>query len=69
MNNRDSLISLMVDQNLERREIATLLQVDRDAVDHWLLPTESPRTHQMICTAVVIKEAPATMPAKPLAST
>ena len=56
MNNRDSLISLMVDQNLERREIATLLQVDRDAVDHWLLPTESPRTHQMPDMALELLE-------------
>ena len=41
MNNRDSLIDLMINHKLERREIASLLNVERDQVDHWLASTES----------------------------
>ena len=56
MNNRDSLITLMVDQNLERREVASLLGVDRETVDHWLLPTESHRTQEMPDMALELLE-------------
>lgn len=56
MNNRDTLISLMVDHKLERREIASLLQADRETVDNWLLPTESARTHQMPDMALELLE-------------
>lgn len=38
MNNRDTLIDLMVAHGLERRELAALLRVERDTVDRWLLP-------------------------------
>lgn len=38
MNNRDTLIDLMVDNKLERRDVAELLRVERDTVDRWLLP-------------------------------
>ena len=41
MNNRDRLIDLMLEHELERREIAELLSVNRELVDHWLLPTEA----------------------------
>ncbi|MEM7467311.1 MAG: hypothetical protein AAF387_10550 [Pseudomonadota bacterium] len=41
MNNRDRFIEIMVDKNLERRELAEILKVDREVIDHWLLPTES----------------------------
>ncbi|HMM75246.1 MAG TPA: hypothetical protein PJ986_06040 [Gammaproteobacteria bacterium] len=43
MNNRDTLIELMVTHGLERRELAALLRVDRDTVDRWLLPREAAR--------------------------
>ena len=56
MNNRDSLITLMVDQNLERRDVASLLRVDRETVDHWLLPTESHRTQEMPDMAIELLE-------------
>ena len=44
MNNRDSLIEIMVTHKLERREIANLLNVERETVEHWLVPTESAKT-------------------------
>ena len=56
MNNRESLISLMVDRHLERREIAELLKVQRETVDHWLLPTESPRTTEVPDMAIELLE-------------
>ncbi len=43
MNNRDTLIELMVAHGLERRELAALLRVDRDTVDCWLLPRDASR--------------------------
>lgn len=36
MNNRETLMELMLDHGLERREIAELVLVQRDLVDRWL---------------------------------
>lgn len=41
MNTRERLIDLMLEFNLERREVADLVRVKRETVDHWLLPNES----------------------------
>ena len=38
MNNRDYLIEMMSEKQLDRREVAELLKVKRETVDHWLLP-------------------------------
>ena len=43
MNNRERLIQYMVDHQLERREVAELLRVDRDMIDRWLLSGEASR--------------------------
>ncbi len=43
MNNRDQLIEHMFAHQLERRELAEMLRVDRDTVDRWLLTRGSPR--------------------------
>ncbi len=43
MNNRDTLIDLMVAHGLERRELAEMLRVERETLDRWLLPRESSR--------------------------
>lgn len=47
MNNRERLIDYMLGHELERREIAALLMVDRDTVDRWLLSGESSRHLEM----------------------
>lgn len=47
MNNRERLMDIMVDQKLDRMEIAEMLKVKRDEVDHWLLSSES-RSHEEI---------------------
>lgn len=41
MNNRETLIDLMSDYGLDRREVAELVRVERVTVDGWLAPGES----------------------------
>ena len=43
MNTRDRLIDVMLAADLERHEVAELLQVERELVDGWMLPMESGR--------------------------
>jgi hypothetical protein len=41
MNNRERLMDLMVDHELDRMTVSQMLKVKRDEVDHWLLSNES----------------------------
>lgn len=41
MNNRDKLIQLLADHKLERREVAELLKIKAETVNHWLVSHES----------------------------
>lgn len=41
MNNRDRLIELISQYELERLEVAEMVKVKRETVDHWLLPNEA----------------------------
>ena len=41
MNNREKLIELIADNKLERREVAELLKVKTEMVNHWLASHES----------------------------
>lgn len=41
MNNRDRLIEIISEHELERREVAELLKVKADTVNHWLASHES----------------------------
>ncbi len=56
MNNRETLITLMLDHGLERREIADLVSVDRDTVDRWLISPESSRNLEIPDMAVELLE-------------
>lgn len=47
MNNRERFLALMLDNELERVELADLLKVSRDQIDRWLAPVES-RHHEAI---------------------
>ena len=47
MNNRERLMEIMLDKELDRMELADLLKVKRDEVDHWLLSNES-KNHKEI---------------------
>ena len=41
MNNRERLMDLITEHQLDRHQVADLLKVRRDTVDHWLLSNES----------------------------
>ena len=56
MNNRERLMDVMVDQKLERMEIAEMLKVKRDEVDHWLLSSESKNHKEMPDMAIELLE-------------
>ena len=47
MNNRERLMELITQYNLERRQIADLLKVKGETVHRWLLPNES-RGHEEV---------------------
>lgn len=47
MNNRELLIDLITEYGLERREVAEMVKVRRETVDHWLLPNEA-SNHEIV---------------------
>lgn len=56
MNNRDRLIDLITTHELERREVAELLKVSRETVDHWLLSMESQHHEEVPDMAIELLE-------------
>ena len=56
MNNRDKLIDLITDNELDRREIAELLKVKRDQIDHWLAGNESKHHEEVPDMAIELLE-------------
>ncbi|MCH9048535.1 MAG: hypothetical protein IH836_06280 [Proteobacteria bacterium] len=56
MNNRDRLIELLTEHELERREVAELLKVKVDTVDHWLASHESHNYEDMPDMAMELLE-------------
>jgi hypothetical protein len=47
MNNRERLMELITQHGLDRHEVADLVRVRRETVDHWLLSHES-RAHEEV---------------------
>ena len=47
MNNRERLMDLITEHQLERHVVADLLKVRRELVDRWLLSNES-RAHEEV---------------------
>ena len=47
MNNRERLIEIMFEQQLDRNEVAVLLSVKKKDIDQWLLSNES-REHNEV---------------------
>lgn len=41
MNTRETLIDLITQYGLERRQVADMVRVKRETVDRWLLPNEA----------------------------
>ncbi len=56
MNNRDRLIELLTDHELERREIAEILKVKANRVNHWLSSHESNNFEEMPDMAIELLE-------------
>ncbi len=56
MNNRDRLIELLTEHELERREVAELLKVKTDTVNHWLISHESHHYEDMPDMAIELLE-------------
>lgn len=52
MNNRERLMEIMAEQELDRMGVAELVKVKRDEVDRWLLSSES-KNHQEVPDMVI----------------
>ncbi|MEX2353729.1 MAG: hypothetical protein WD709_06035 [Gammaproteobacteria bacterium] len=56
MNNRQKLIDMIADYQLDRRDVAGLLSVKPATVDHWLLSSESKNHEEVPQMAVELLE-------------
>ena len=56
MNNRDRLIELLSEHELERIEVAELIKVKADTVNHWLASHESHNYEDMPDMAIELLE-------------
>ena len=56
MNNRDRLIDIMIENELDRLEIADLLKVKHDEVNKWLASVESKNCKAMPDMAIELLE-------------
>jgi hypothetical protein len=56
MNNRERLMDIISENNLERRDVAELLSVKPDEVAHWLLPHDAKNHKEMPDMAIELLE-------------
>ncbi len=56
MNNRERLMEIMTDKELDRMTIAELVKVKRDEVDYWLLSNESKNHKEVPDMAIELLE-------------
>ncbi len=56
MNNRERLMGIMVDHDLDRMALTEMLKVKRDEVDSWLLSSESKNHREMPDMAIELLE-------------
>ena len=56
MNNRERLMEIMVDHELDRMELSELLKVKRDEIDFWLLSNESKNHKEVPDMAIELLE-------------
>ena len=56
MNNRERLIDLISEHNLERLELSEMLKVKRETIDHWLLSGESKNHEEVPDMAIELLE-------------
>jgi len=66
MNNRERLMDLIVQYELDRRDVARMVRVGRETIDHWLLTTESKNHEDIPDMAIELLELKlGTKPLKP----
>jgi len=56
MNNRERLMGIISENKMERRDVADLLMVKLDEVDHWLLPSDAKNHTDMPDMAIELLE-------------
>jgi hypothetical protein len=56
MNNRERLMEIMTEQDLDRLRLAELLKVKRAEVDNWLLSRESKNNKEIPDMAIELLE-------------
>ena len=56
MNNRERLMAIISEGKLERRDVAELLKVKQNEVEHWLLSSESRNHAEMPDMAIELLE-------------
>ena len=56
MNNRKRLMSIISDNNLERRDVAELLKVKQAEVNQWLLSNETKNQREIPDMAIELLE-------------
>ena len=56
MNNRERLMGIISENKMERRDVADLLKVKLDEVDHWLLPSDAKNHSEMPDMAIELLE-------------
>ena len=56
MNNRERLMAIMTEQDLDRLRLAELLKVKRAEVDNWLLSRESKNNKEIPDMAIELLE-------------
>lgn len=56
MNNRERLMDIMLEHELDRMTISEMVKVKRDEVDHWLLSNESKNHKEVPDMAIELLE-------------
>ncbi len=56
MNNRERLMDIMVDNELDRMTLAEMLKVKRDEIDSWLLSNEAKNHKEVPDMAIELLE-------------
>ena len=61
MNNRERLMDIMNEHELDRMAVAEMVKVKRDEVDHWLLSNESKNHKEVPDMAIELLELKTSM--------
>lgn len=65
MNNREKFLSLVIDNDLDRTEVAEMLKVNRHQVDSWMMSAESAHHEEIPDMAIELLELKLRLRAEP----